>query len=106
MSLNNAGTDTITMTSSLCTLNVGTVSPGLHRLHRSHPTFGGAGANKSTLTWNAAAKTLTVVLGTPSGAVSVAVPTSIATYTPSVALKNAGGLSMGGTFATANLQQF
>ena len=106
VSLNNAGTDTLTMTSSLCTLNVGTFSLGSNAYTAATRTFGGAGANKSTLTWNAATKTLTVVLGARSGAVSAPVASSIVTYTPSTALKNGGGLSMGGTFATANLQQF
>ena len=94
------------MTSTLCTLNVGTVSLGSNAYTAATTTFGGAGVNKSTLTWNASTKTLTVVLGTASSASPATVASSIVTYTPSTALRNGGGLAMGGTFATLAMQQF
>jgi hypothetical protein len=100
------GGDTLTVVSTACTFNLGTIALGSTGYTSATALFGGSGANRSTIAWNAAARTLTITLGaTGSGALGT-VTSSVATYTPSTAIQNSAGLSMGGSFATANVQQF
>ena len=49
---------------------------------------------------------LVFTLGTASGASPATVASSVATFTPSTSILGSGGLALGGTFATANIQQF
>ena len=95
VSLNNvAGSDTVTVTSSLCTFRFGTVSLGSTAYTAATTTFGGAGANKSTIAWNAAARTLTVALGAASSGSPATVATSTVTFTPNTSILNSSGLAM------------
>ena len=53
--LNNGGAanDTITVTTTGCTLNLGSINLGSTAYTTANVTFGGAGANRSTVAWNA-----------------------------------------------------
>jgi len=107
VSLNTgAGSDTVTVSSSVCTLNFGTLSLGSTAYTTATDTFAGAGANKSTIAWNWSAKQLTITLGQVTGAGQTTVATSIVTYTPSTSVLNISGVPTGGTLVTANVKQF
>ena len=60
---------------------------------------------RSTVTWTAATRTLTITLGATASGALTTVTSSVATYTPSTAILNSSGSAVGGTFATANQQQ-
>ena len=107
VTLNNvSGSDTVTVSSSTCTLNFGTLSLGSTAYTTATDTFAGAGVNKSTIAWSASANQLTITLGQVTGAGQATVATSIATYTPSTSVLNVSGVPTGGTFVTANVKQF
>ncbi|WP_426566602.1 beta strand repeat-containing protein [Angustibacter sp. McL0619] len=107
VTLTNAGTsDTMSVTSSLCTFRLGTMSLGSTAYTGATTTFGGTGASKSTIAWDAAARTLTVTLGAASGVSPATVATSVVTFTPSTVIRNSSGLAIGGVFTTADIQQF
>jgi hypothetical protein len=103
---NVAGSDTLAVTATGCTFNVGSVVLGSTAYTTATATFGGAGAARSTVTWTAATRTLTVTLGaTASGALGT-VASSVAVYTPSTAVQSTSGIALGGTFSTGAVQQF
>ncbi|GAA4352958.1 beta strand repeat-containing protein [Angustibacter luteus] len=107
VSLNDvAAGDTVTVTSTLCTFRFGTMALGSTGYTGATTTFAGAGANKSTIVWDAAARTLTVTLGAASSTSPTVVPSSAVTFTPSTVIRNSGGLAIGGTFVTGTMQQF
>jgi len=107
VSLNNVGgSDTLTVSSSVCTLNFGSLSLGSTAYTTATVGFGGAGANKSTLAWSASLNQLTITLGQVSAAGPATVTSSIATYTPSPLILNPSGVPTGGTFVTASVKQF
>jgi hypothetical protein len=58
-------------------------------------TFSGNGSNASELRWNVTARTLTVELGNPSGAVNSGVAASVPSYTADTAIKDRSGNSIG-----------
>ena len=58
-------------------------------------TFSGTGGNRSELRLNVSARTLTVELGTASGAVNPGVAASIPSYTANTAIKDRAGNSLG-----------
>jgi hypothetical protein len=105
--LTNGGTsDTITLASSACTLNFGTLSLGSTAYTTANVNFAGAGAAATTLSWNATTHQLTVKLGSASGAGAATVATSAVTYTPAAAILTSNGVAFGGTFVTALQQWF
>ena len=101
-----AGGDTLTVTATGCTFNVGSVALGSTAYTTANATFGGAGAARSTVTWTAATRTLTVTLGATASTSLGTVASSTAVYTPSTAVVSTGGLALGGTFSTGPVQQF
>jgi hypothetical protein len=98
--------DTITVSSSVCTLGFGSLALGSNSYTSATVTFGGAGTNKSTVAWTASAHRLTITLGQVSGTGPATVASSVATYTPVTTALNPNGVPVGGTFATANVKQF
>lgn len=101
-----AGGDTLTVTATGCTFNVGSVALGSTAYTTANATFGGAGAARSTVTWTAATRTLTVTLGATASTSLGTVASSTVVYTPSTAVVSTGGLLLGGTFTTGAVQQF
>ncbi len=101
------GNDSLTVSSSQCTLNVGNLGLASTAYTLATVTFGGAGPNASTVAWSASTRQLTVTLGAVSGPGPAVVATNVvATYTPSVAVTNPGAVPLGGSFATAAVKQF
>lgn len=104
---NGAGVtnDVLTVTSSACTLNVGTIDLGSPNWVTANTTFSGSGGNKSTINYAGSANlltpnTLTITLGgvaTGAGNV-VAVPASTIVYTPAAALRDALNATLPGTY--------
>jgi hypothetical protein len=69
--------------------------------------FSGTGNNKSTIAWNQAAHTLTILLGGKSGpGTQGTVASTIATYTPDPAITSAVGTPITGTTSTPTGRQF
>ncbi len=114
--LNDGGTsqDTITVSvakSACSTFNFGTINLGdTGYVSGGNATFPGPGnGNNSTISWNAAAKTLTITLGSKGGSGSIPstpVPTSVAAYIPSSSLRSSSLISITGTASTGSAQQF
>lgn len=105
--LNNGGpTDTLTVSSSVCTLRFGTLNLGSNAYTSANVNFGGIGAAATTLAWNASTHQLTLTLGAASGAGAATVPSSIVTYTPATGVTTSAGVAVGGTFVTANQPWF
>ena len=100
-----AGGDTLTVTATGCTFNLGTVALGSTAYTTSTATFVGAGAARSTVSWSAATRTLTVTLGATTSLALGTVASSTAVLTPSTAVLSTGGLALGGTFSTGSIQQ-
>jgi hypothetical protein len=102
------GNDSISVSSGTCTFHLGSIDlgSGLYVAVAS-ATFSGTGPSKSTISWNAAAKTLTIALGAKGilGTVTT-VASSVATYTPNGSIQDSSGTAISGTFATGNVQQF
>jgi hypothetical protein len=103
---NGGASDTMTLASSACTLNFGTLSLGSTGYTTANINFAGAGAAATTLSWNATTHQLTVKLGTASGAGAATVANSVVTYTPAAAVLTSNGVAFGGTFNTALQQWF
>jgi prepilin-type N-terminal cleavage/methylation domain-containing protein len=84
------GNDTLTVESTTCTFNFGTLDLGSPSWTSSNLTFEGTNGNKSTITYTAAASRLVVTLGGgTSGANNIAAQTI--TYTPDTAVTDATG---------------
>lgn len=105
--------DQLTMMSTGCpTFNFGTLNLGSRGYVNGTVTFGGnTNPTTSTVNWNPGAGTLTVVLGTQGGAGSVpnkAVPSSVATFTPSGSMQSIVGVPVptASTVSTGNIQIF
>lgn len=107
VSLNNSGSsDTLTVSSTACTFNLGSIRLGSTAYTTATATFGGAGASRSTATWTAATRTLVITLGATASTSPATVASSAAVYTPSTAILSTGGLPLGGTFTTPTTPQF
>jgi len=104
-----AGDDTVTITSATCTLHIGTFNVGATGyITGGNNTFRGLTvATTSTVTWNAATRTLTITLGAPTGTgTRGTVASSAAVSTPDAAIKNVIGTAITGTFTTSTVPQF
>ena len=73
------GNDTISVTSGTCTFNLGSINLGstAYNTSGSAITFSGSGVNKSTITWTASTRTLTITLGAGTTTPSTAVTSSM-----------------------------
>jgi hypothetical protein len=94
---NGSNNDTLSgITSPTCTFNFGSVDLVSSGWVSTTRTFGATGT-KSTVQWNAATKTLTITLGTASGAVGSGVANVVPVYTPSTAITDPAGNTMNAT---------
>jgi hypothetical protein len=95
------GNDTLSVTASGCTVTVGTISLGADYVSAT-TTYGGSGANKSTLAWDGTS-TLTISLGQPSTTANLrtGVAASTPTYAPAAALTDLAGNAISTTPVTA-----
>jgi hypothetical protein len=76
------GNDSLTVGSGTCSFNFGTLDPGSGSyVSGGDATFKGTGSNKSSVAWNPAARTLTVVLGSKTGGTTATVPSSVPVLT-------------------------
>jgi hypothetical protein len=98
--------DQLTVTSTSCAFNFGSIALGANYVLIINTTFGGSGADRSTIDWDASERTLTIVLGERSTYPLLSNPTSIATYSPSAGITDSAGAPLAGGFTTANVQQF
>jgi hypothetical protein len=90
-----AANDSLTVTSGTCTLHVGTINLGSTAYVTANQGFSGNGSNKSTVTWTASSRTLTITLG--AGTASSPIASSTATYTPDAAITSSAGVAISGT---------
>jgi large repetitive protein len=105
-----ATNDSLTVTSATCTFRFGSINLGSNAyLSGGAATFSGAtGPTKSTITWTAATRTLTITLGAKAGAGTVAtVTTSTPVYTASGLILGSGGAAISNSpFTLAAAKQF
>ena len=103
-----ATNDTLTVTSASCSSNnFGTFNLGSPSYVSSVVSFGGSGANVSTIAWNAAAHTLTVTLGAQKSGTVLTVASSAPVYTASGSVLDGSGAAIGNSpFTLPNVQQF
>ncbi|MGH9281310.1 MAG: Ig-like domain-containing protein [Acidimicrobiales bacterium] len=87
-----SGNDSLTVASGTCAFNFGTLDLGSGSyVSGSNATFKGSGSSKSTIAWNAAARTLTIVLGSKSGGTTATVSSSTPVYTAPGTLTDPAG---------------
>jgi hypothetical protein len=108
VTLTDATSDTITVTSATCTFNFGSIALGTGYITGTAARFSGTGTSKSTIAWNATTHTLVITLGAEA---SGAAPTTVATtgpiYTPSASIRDTPGAAISPTtFTLATAQQF
>jgi hypothetical protein len=97
---NNGTNDALSITAG-CTPNFGTVNLGGDYVAAT-TTFSGNGSNRSMISWTVATRTLTITLGSPSGAVNTVGTAGTPTYVPSTAITDLAGNAMAGTAYTAS----
>ena len=102
--------DSINVSSSTCTFNFGSISLGnTGYVTGGNATFAGTGGGKTTISWNASARTITVTLGTKGGSGTIPaspVTSSTATYNPSSSITDSSGNGGIASKSTGNVQQF
>jgi hypothetical protein len=109
VTLTDATTDTITVTSTTCTFNFGSINLGSGGyLTGTAAKFSGIGTAASTIAWTASTKTLVITLGAQSaGTTPSTVATSTPIYTPSASIRDTPGAALSPTtFTLPAFQQF
>jgi type II secretory pathway component PulJ len=102
-----ATNDSLTVTSASCTFNFGTLNLGSPSYVSSVVSFGGSGANVSTIAWNATAHTLTITLGAQKSGTVLNVASSAPVYTASGSVVDGTGAAIGNSpFTLPTVQQF
>jgi prepilin-type N-terminal cleavage/methylation domain-containing protein len=103
-----AGNDTITVSATACILHFGTIDLGSTGYVTGGNASFGSGGNKTMFAWNATTHTLTITLGTKSGAGTLQnVSSSAPSYSASPAITDSGGAGLTNSpFALANAKQF
>ncbi len=84
VTITNSGTnDVLTVSSTSCTFNLGSVTLGGNYVTATR-AFSGSGTNRSSIAWNATTNTLTITLGaaTTTGGLSTGITAASPTYTP------------------------
>ncbi len=102
---NNAGStgnDTLTVTSTTCTLRFGTIDLGSPSWVTATRTFKGTKTNMSVVGYDASAFTLVVTLGSPSGATATGIPAQTIVYTPNPALTDTFANAISGSYSFTN----
>ncbi|HEY3671328.1 MAG TPA: hypothetical protein VGN51_10375 [Acidimicrobiia bacterium] len=104
----NAGDNTLNVTTTQCSLNFGAISLGTDYLTGPTATFSGTGTHSSTLRWNVATHTLTLELGDLASGTLQSTPTAAATvtYTPANALVDLANNHITTSGFTATAQRF
>jgi hypothetical protein len=104
----NAGDNTLDLTTSQCSLNLGAISLGTDYLTGPTATFSGTGTHSSTLRWSVATHTLTLELGDLASGTLQTTPTAAAAaaYTPANALVDLANNHISTTGFTAPSQRF
>jgi hypothetical protein len=100
--------DSISVSASGCIFNFGSISLGnTGYVTGGNATFSGNGGSRTTITWTASTKTLTITLGTKGGSgTTAAVASSTATYTPNSSITDSAGNGSIAAKSTGNVQQF
>ena len=107
VSVSNASPDTLTVTSTSCTFNLGSLGLGSTSYVSAAATFKGTGANASTITWNASTHTLSITLGTKTAGTPANVASSAPTYTASGSIQDSAGGTLGNSpYTLAAAKQF
>ena len=90
VTVTNATTDALTVTSGTCTFNLGSINLGSGSYVSSTATFKGSGAGKSTIAWDGA-NTLVITLGTKTGGLVGPVTSSTPIFTASTSIADSAG---------------
>lgn len=90
--------DVLSVNSASCTggFKFGSVALGGDYVKRTR-TFSGAAANRSSISWIASTRVLSITLGTASGSVNTGAPLGTPTWTPSTSLADLAGNTMAAT---------
>lgn len=105
VAVNVSAGDVLTVTSSTCSFNMGSVALGGHYASTAM-TFSGNGANASVIVWNPTAKTLTITLGSTSTNVNTNVAAASATYSPASGLTDPAANPLATTPVTGAVSRF
>jgi hypothetical protein len=102
----NASNDTLSVSSATCTLNIGTVSLGADYVAGTS-MFNGSGSNKSTVSWSANNRRLTITLGSvSSGSSKTGVAQSTMTFNPASGTTDTAGNPVSSSGVSAANQRF
>ena len=104
---NSGANDILTVASSSCTggFKFGSVALGGDYVSATR-TFSGNGGNRSELAWNVTARTLTIRVGSASGAVNSGILAGTPSYTADTALKDRAGNAIGAGPFTGSSSRF
>jgi large repetitive protein len=104
---NGAANDTLSSVTSAAscggTVHFGAIDLGSTGWIAATTTYSGTGKNKSRVGWTAATATLSVTLGTPSGASGALSGPLTATYTPDAAITDAAGNPVAGSVTATSM---
>jgi prepilin-type N-terminal cleavage/methylation domain-containing protein len=107
VSVSNGTTDALTATSATCTFNLGSINLGSNAYVTAATTFGGTGANVSTIAWTASTHTLVITLGALKTGTVGTVSSSTPIYTASGSLVDSAGAGISNSpFTLAAGKQF
>lgn len=102
-----ATNDVLTVTSTSCTFNLGSIDLGSPSYVSSAATFAGSAGNKSTITWTASTHKLVILLGTKTAGTVANVASSTPVYTASGAIQDPAGAGLGNSpYTLAPAKQF
>ena len=89
-----ATNDALTVTSTTCTFNFGSLNLGSNAYVSAATTFGGTSTNVSTITWTASTHTLVIKLGAKIAGTVATVATSTPIYTAAAGLRDSVGAAL------------
>jgi fibronectin-binding autotransporter adhesin len=104
-----ASSDSVTVSSTQCTFNFGSINLGStgYLTGGGTRTYSGSSTSKSTIEWDASSRTLTITIGNNgSGGTIGTVASSSATYNPSSAITDSAGNGSIASKSTGTAQQF
>jgi hypothetical protein len=108
VTLTDSTNDTITVTSTACTFNFGSINLGSGYLTGTAAKFSGSFSSASTIAWTANTHTLVITLGAQSsGSTPSTVASSTPIYTPSTSIRDTPGAAVSPTtFTLPTIRQF
>ena len=89
--------DAVTVTSTTCTFNLGSIDLGSNAYVTAATTFKGSGSSKSTIAWTASTHTLVITLGAKSTGTVANVSSSAPVYSASSSIQDSSGAGLAGT---------